>query len=122
MKKSLSLLLLLTLFSATLFSAPPKKAITAEVFMQYVNLKVDEYQDAIKFTNDQARQIKKIEFNYLVAVQKAEECFFCLTKKRIRKLTERKYKAIEKLMSKDEYIKYKAIDSQEIKMHPLWAE
>ncbi len=99
-----------------------KESIITQVLKEHVNQKVNYIQSVVKFTDAQAKQLKTLELNYLLDVQKAENCFWCRTKKRVEKLKLNKYKAVEKILSKDEYIKYKAIDNKEIKRHPETAK
>lgn len=117
------LLLLSSLFMVFTFAFSKDNAsIINKVFEQHATQKVEYIQSLVKFTDEQAKQIKNIEYQFLLDVQKAENCWFCNKKKRIEKLKVKKYKAIEKILSKDAYIKYKAIDNKEIKKHPLWAD
>ncbi len=117
------LLLLSSLFMVFTLAYPKEKpSIINQVFKEYASQKVDYMQDLVKFTDEQAKQLKDVEYQFLLDVQKAETCWLCNKEKRVAKLKTAKYKAIEKILSKDAYIKYKAIDNEEIKKLPLWAD
>ncbi|HHT21794.1 MAG TPA: hypothetical protein GXZ87_00560 [Bacteroidales bacterium] len=117
------LLLLSSLFMVFTLAFPKEKSsIINEVFEQYATQKVEHIQSLVKFTDEQAKQLKNVEYQFLLDVQKAENCWLCNKKKRVEKLKVAKYKAIEKILSKNAYIKYKAIDNNEIKKMPLWAD
>lgn len=96
--------------------------IIKDILNEYAIQKVDYLQGLIKFSDVQAKHLKEIELDYLLEVQKAENCFLCNKQKKIERLKKEKYQAIEKILSRDEFIKYKAVDNKEIKKHPLWAD
>ncbi len=120
MKKIFIFIALMT-FTLPLFSLNSGKGVIDKVLKDYVNEKVDFYQEIIKFNDERARELKKIELQYLLDVKKAEECLLCQTQKRIKKLNMKKYRAVEKLLSRDEFVKYKALENQEVRKRPEWA-
>lgn len=117
------ILLLTSLFLVSVMAMPAEKTtIIKDILNEYAIQKVEYLQGLIKFSDAQAKQLKEIELDFLLDVQKAENSFLCNKQKNIEKLKKEKYQAIEKILSRDEYIKYKAVDNKEIKKHPLWAD
>ncbi len=110
------------LFAFIIGITAQNRSVVQSVFVEYVEAKVDKYQEIIKFNDNQAEQIKQLELDYLIQVEKAENCWYCFTKKRVEKEKLKKYKGIEKILSRSEYIQYKALDNQEIQLMPLWAK
>lgn len=105
-----------------IFAGNGDESIINKVLADYVSKKVDHYQGIIKFSDTNSAKLKQLELQYLLNVKKAEDCIFCFTKKQIERLTREKYEAIEKLLPRNEFIKYKAIDNNEIKHYPEWAQ
>ena len=99
-----------------------KSSIIKDILKDHASQKVEYAQQLIKFTEAQASQLMELEYNFLLEVQKAENSCWSNSVKKTEMLKEKKYKVIKGILSHDEYIKYKAIDNKEIKMHPLWAE
>jgi hypothetical protein len=57
-----------------------------------------------------------------VARQKAENCCLCNRKKRIERLKQKRDQELQRILSRDEYIQYDAVENERIKKQPLWAE
>lgn len=115
--------LLLTAFVAFVAVASAQKSgIIAEVLRQSAENKVVQMQELIKFDDAQAEKLKNLEFKFLLDVQKAENCCLCNKKKRVEKLQKKRDAELQQILSRDEYIKYDAVDNKKIKKHPLWAE
>ena len=72
-------------------------------------------QTLIGFDDDQANQLKELELNFLLDVNDAENCFWCRTRKRIEKLNKRRDKDLQIILTREQYIKYNAIDNNLIK-------
>lgn len=119
--KRIVLLSSLLLVCSLVFPAE-KSSIIKDILKDHASQKVEYAQQLIKFTEAQAAQLMELEYNFLLDVQKAENSCWCNSVKKTVKLKEKKYKALEKILSNSEYIKYKAIDNKEIKKYPLWAE
>ncbi|MFV0391086.1 MAG: hypothetical protein ACK5KP_04255 [Paludibacteraceae bacterium] len=119
--KRFLLLSTIALTCLSLFSAE-KTSVVKDVFKAHAIQQVEYAQKLIRFTDAHAKQLVELEYQFLLDSQKAENCCICNSAKKIEKLKVDKYKKIEVILPKDEYIKYKAIDNKEIKRHPLWAE
>ncbi|HBX46502.1 hypothetical protein [Limibacterium fermenti] len=104
---------LLCAFAATSFSQ--KASIIEEVFRKSAEDKVARMQQLIGFDDAQADRLKTVEFRFLLEVNDAEHCFLCNKSKRIRKLQQAREEELQKILRRDEYIKYDAIDKERIK-------
>lgn len=99
-----------------------KPSVIKGILSEYVIQKVEYMQELVKFDAIHTKRLQQIELAYLLKVQKVENCFLCNKAKKIEKLKAKKYKAIEEILSPNEFIKYKALDNNEIEKHPLWAD
>lgn len=120
MKKITLLLTALVVFTAMV--SAQKSGIITEVLRQSAEGKVVQMKELIKFDDAQAEKLKKLEFAFLLDVQKAENCCLCNKKKRIEKLQKKRDAELQQILTRDEYIKYDAVENKKIKKHPLWAE
>lgn len=102
-----------------LFAQQP--SIIENVLANSVEKKISSMQELIGFDDLQAQQLKHMELNFLLEVNKAERCFLCNKKKRIEKLKQKRDAELQKILKRDEYIQYDAIDNERIKKRPLWA-
>lgn len=90
------------------------------VFVSSVEEKISSMQELIGFDDGQAQQLRKMELNFLLEVNKAENCFLCNKQKRIKKLKQKRDTELQKILQRDQYMKYEAIENNRIKKHPLW--
>jgi glutathione peroxidase-family protein len=97
-------------------------SITESVFQESVENKVENMQQLIGFDNQTAQQIREIELIFLLEVNKAEHCLLCRKQKRIEKLKKSRDEQLQKILPRDQYIKYDAIENERIKKQPLWAK
>lgn len=81
--------------------------------------KVFQMQELIGFDDTKAKQLTELEFKFLLEVNKAENCFLCNKKKRIDKLMQNRDADLQKILSRDEYIKYDAVENERIKNIPV---
>jgi len=118
------LALLISFFSLFIFFSVAQKpaSITRDIFSRYVEDKVTYMQDLIGFTDKQATQLKVIELQFLLDVQKAETCFWCNSEKRIRKLQAARKEGLQKILDRDHYIKYDAIENDRIQKGEIRVE
>ena len=107
------------IFTALLVSSAQEKGIIAEVLRNSVECKVDSMQELIGFDDDKAKQLKDMELQYLLDVQKAETCFLCSTKRRVRKLKESRDNYLQKILTRKQYIEYEGGDFEAVKKHPV---
>jgi hypothetical protein len=115
-------ILLITMILAFTTTSNSQTSITESVFQESVENKVENMQQLIGFDNQTAQQIRDIELIFLLEVNKAEHCLLCRKQKRIEKLKKSRDEQLQKILSRDQYIKYDAIDNERIKKQPLWAK
>lgn len=117
MKKK-TLLFVAAIF-ATLFLAKAQSSdLISEVLYKATVDKVEYIQELVKFDDKQAQSIIEMEFRYLQNVRKAENCWLCNKKKRIAKLKQQRDADLQKILPRDQYIKYDAIDNDRLKKLP----
>lgn len=83
-----------------------------------VDEKVSSMQALIGFVEEQAEQLREVELNFLLAVNKTEHCFLCNKQKRIQKLKQKRDADLQKILVRDQYIKYDAIENDRIQKVP----
>ena len=115
MKKKL---LLLTALFAFILNTSAQESIIKDVFEQFVETKIERMQKLIGFDDKQAIQLKELELNFLLEVNAAENCFWCRTKKRIKKLNKQRDNDLQLILTREQYIKYNAIDNNLIQKNP----
>lgn len=114
-------ILLSTFIFVIIASAMTQSSITENVFRESVNRKVLRMQQSIGFDEQKAERLKVLELNYLLDVQKAETCFLCNSKKKIEKLKNKRDEDLQRVLSRDEYIKYLSIENNLInENNRLW--
>lgn len=115
------ILTLVVLFTVLVVLSAQEKGIIAEVLHNSVEQKVDVMQDQIGFDDEIAIQLKNVEFNYLLDVQKVETCFLCNTKRRIKKLQSNREERLQEILPRDKYIKYLSLENNLLnKDNQLW--
>ena len=119
MKKKI---LLFTALFAFIVNAPAQESIIKDVFEKFVEDKITSMQEVIDITDEQAEQLKEVELRYLLDVNSAENCWLRSTKKRVRKLDEKKQDKLKEILSLDQFIKYDALVNKKIKKHPIYME
>ncbi|NLZ94959.1 MAG: hypothetical protein GX921_03930 [Bacteroidales bacterium] len=115
-------ILLFTALFVFILNASAQESIIEDVFVQFVEEKISSVQKIIPITMEQAVALKKVELDYLLDVNAAENCFLCRKKRRIKKLKLKKEKQLKEVLSLDEYIKYDAFVNKKIKKHPIYME
>lgn len=96
-------------------------SIIEKVLANSVDEKVVSVQELIGFDDAQAQQLRQMELDFLLEVNKAEHCFLCNKQKRIEKLKQKRDAELQTILERDQYIKYDAIENERMKKHPLWA-
>ena len=115
MKKKI---LLFTALFVFILNSSAQESIIKDVFEQYVAAKIENMQKFIEFDEKQADKLKKLELNFLLDVNAAENCFWCRTKKRIKKLNKQRDNDLQLILTREQYIKYNAIDNNLIQKNP----
>lgn len=96
-------------------------SIIENVLVNSVEEKVVSMQELIGFDDAQAQQLREMELSFLLGVNKAENCFLCNKRKRIEKLRQTRNAELQKILERDQYIQYDAVENKKIKKHPLWS-
>lgn len=108
--RKITLIILILAATAAITSAQ-ENGIIKEILRESVDRKVTSMQESIGFDDDKAKQLKEMELKYLLDVQKAETCFLCSTKRRIRKLQSAREEKLQQILPRDQYIKYHSIEN-----------
>ena len=114
-------ILLFSAIFAFIVNASAQQSIIKDVFEKSVEDKIAYMQKVIDITDNQAKQLKEVELNFLLDVNSAENCFWCNTNKRIAKLKTKKEQQLKEILSLDQFIKYDAIENNKVKKYPEWA-
>lgn len=119
MKKTAFVIAALIAFSVTAW-AQQQSGIINGILKKNAEDKVAKMKELIGFDDDKAKQLSELEFQFLLDVQKVENCCLCNKKKRIEKLKQKRDTELQKVLTREQYIKYDAIENDRIKKHPLW--
>lgn len=119
MKRIIFISIALLAITTSIYSQESSDVIL-EAFRAGVEAKVSESQQLIGFSDEQASKVKEIQLEFLKEVRKAENCLLCNKKKRMRKLVLNRDAELQKVLSREQYIKYDAIENGRIKKSPLW--
>ena len=119
--KKVDILSILMLFS-TGMSFATKPATIKNILSDYVVQKVEYSQNLIHFSDLQAKQLNDLELNYLLEINRLENCKCHNSDKQLTKLNEKRDSNLRKILNQIEYNQYKAIDQKEIKRYPLWSK
>ncbi|VBB48346.1 exported hypothetical protein [uncultured Paludibacter sp.] len=113
------LLITTTFICFSMFASAQKSTIIKDILKNTAVEKVGYMQRLIKFSDENAKKLEKIEYQFLLDVQKAENCCMCNSAKKVEKLKLKKNEAIQKILPRDEYLKYNAIEKERIKKQSL---
>lgn len=99
-----------------------KSAVSQEDLKTEAQAKVHKMQQLIHFDDAQAAQLMDLEFRHALKVQKAHNCYLCNPEKRIEKLQTEKSEELKRILTREQYIKYDAIENKRIKKGDLIAK
>jgi hypothetical protein len=119
--KQIFLTIVLALVYNTAFSAE-KSTIIKDILTEHVTQKVSQMQHLINFNDAQSEQLKELELNFLLDVQKAENCSCCNSQKKVEKLKAKREQNLQKILTREQFIKYDAIENSRIKKGSLRVE
>ena len=119
MKRNLVLIVLLVTIMGGYAQEP---SIIEKVLINSVEEKISSMQKLIGFDDGKAQQLREIELNFLFEVNKAENYVLCNKQRRIEKLKQKRDAELQKILERDQYIKYDAIENERVKKYPLWAK
>lgn len=110
MKKVTFLMSAFIMIAATAW-AQQQTGIINGVLQKSAEDKVVKMQELIGFDDSTAKRLSELEFKFLLDVQKAENCWLCNKKKRIEKLQSQRELNLQKILPRDEYIKYHSTEN-----------
>lgn len=93
-----------------------------EVLIRSVEEKIASMQTQVGFDDDQARQLRTVEIDFLLGVNKTEHCWLCCKQKRIKKLRQKREEELQKILLRDQYVKYDALENKRIRKGKLRAD
>lgn len=115
--------LLLASFMTFVASSFSQTSITEKVFTESVENKVVIMQKLIGFDDQTAQKIMHLELIFLLNVNKVEHSFWGRKQVRIEKLKKSREQQLEKLLSRDQFIKYTATENKLLnEKNRLWLE
>lgn len=77
--------------------------------------KVEKMQELIEFSNEQIFKLKKMEVAYLNEITKVNHCDDCNKELMIKEIDEKRDIQLQNILTREQYIKYDAIDKERIK-------
>lgn len=124
MKKKTLMLLALGILFILGVACSSTKVPNKDELTKTVNKKIDSMQNLIGFSNQQATKLKKIELEYLKQVKnikKNTKIDAESINKKILKLKDEHMDKIKNILSREQYLKYDAIENDRIKNGELRA-
>ena len=112
--KQIFLTIVLALVCNTAFSAE-KSTIIKDILTEHVSQNVEKMQHLINFSDAQREQLQELELIFLLDVQKAENCTCCNSQKKVEKLKVKREQNLQKILTREQFIKYDAIENNRIK-------
>ena len=119
--KQIFLTIVLALVCNAAFSAE-KSTIIKDILTEHVSQKVEKMQQLINFSDAQREQLQELELIFLLDVQKAENCTCCNSQKKVEKLKVKREQNLQKILTREQFIKYDAIENNRIKKGSLRVE
>ncbi len=95
-----------------------------ETLLKEAVKKVAYMQKIIGFSAEKAEKLKKVEFDYLKQVQsfKKEKVSEDVLKEKLQELNHQKDAQLQKILERDQYLKYDAIENNRIKKGVIMAD
>lgn len=113
------ILFILALVGLSNFSFSQNKDINKNFYKNKAFEKVQYMQSIIRFDNAKARKLEKVEYKYLVDIAKVGKFSTKNSVEKFRKLEIKRDKELRKILTRGEYLKYNAIEKNNIRKHPL---
>ena len=113
------ILLVAALLLGSYSASAQQTSVISEIFSHYSHEKVDKRQKLILFDDAQAAHLEAMEYKYLLDLQKAETGCRCRVLKRTKKLDVNRDRELQKILTREQYIKYDALDKDRIRKVPL---
>ncbi|HPT42693.1 MAG TPA: hypothetical protein PLH52_02500 [Paludibacteraceae bacterium] len=107
------------LLSGFTIAGTQQQSVIREILSRTASGKVTEMQKFIHFDDVQARQLEIIEYQYLLNMQKAETGCRCRIQKRTDIYNRQRDIELQKILTREQYLKYDALDKDKIRKLPL---
>lgn len=120
MRKFRLLFFFFTFCSVSLFSQ--QEGIIADILRESAEQKVITMQRLIAFDDSLVKRLTKVEVDFLFDVRKVESCWLCNRKKRIEKLQRKREEELQRILPRNQYLKYRLIEAEAIQKGPLRVE
>ena len=117
MKKSLLLSLALFGFATAIFAQNPTNIIP-DALQRSAEAKVQEMQQLIRFDDNQAEQLKTMQFQFLLNVRRAENRTF-RSRRNIERLQRERDAALQQILTREQYIRWNAVENNIIQNIPV---
>ena len=117
MKKSLLLSLALFGFATAIFAQNPTNIIP-DALQRSAEAKVQEMQQLIRFDDNQAEQLKTMQFQFLLDVRRAENRTF-RSRRNIERLQRERDAALQQILTREQYIRWNAVENNIIQNIPV---
>ena len=117
MKKSLLLSLALFGFAIAIFAQNPTNIIP-DALQRSAEAKVQEMQQLIRFDDNQAEQLKTMQFQFLLNVRRAENRTF-RSRRNIERLQRERDAALQQILTREQYIRWNAVENNIIQNIPV---
>lgn len=79
---------------------------------QSVEYKVEKYKGIIGFSDEKAEYVKEIELKYLMGIYNVEKRAVFNKSKKIKQIKAQRDYSLQKILERDEYIKYNSLDNE----------
>ena len=119
MKKSLLLPLALFGFAIAIFAQNPTNIIP-DALQRSAEAKVQEMQQLIRFDDNQAEQLTTMQFQFLLDVRRAENRTF-RSRRNIERLQRERDAALQQILTREQYIRWNAVENNIIQNIPVRA-
>ena len=118
MKRRLYILFTL-LAVAGVVAAQKSEDILSQALQIAAKAKVDHMQESIGFSDKQAVELLMIEIDFLEGVKKVNRRVLCNKKKRTRQLMRTRDEALQRVLSRSDYIKYDILNEGRLEPVPV---
>lgn len=118
MKRRLYILFTL-LAVAGVVAAQKSEDILSQALQIAAKAKVDQMQESIGFSDKQAVELLMIEIDFLEGVKKVNRRVLCNKKKRTRQLMRTRDEALQRVLSRSDYIKYDILNEGRLEPVPV---
>ena len=114
--KKIFLLSALLALSVAVFA---QNNIISDALRRSAESKVQETQRLIGFDDNQAKQLKTMQLQFLLDVRRAENRTFGSSRRRIERLQRERDVALQQILTREQYIRWDAVENDRIQNIPV---